>query len=169
MLKKYMKPIAAIGGGLAGACTITLIHEAMRKIVPEAPRLDLLGMNAISKGMHAAGTSVPNNRKLFAWSLAGDLVSNSIYYSLAGIGKEKNVWVRSSLLGLAAGISAVTLPGQLGLNGKHTKRTLSTKAITVGLYVAGALITTGVMKLLEHRKQRKDKVWEQRLVTSAMG
>jgi hypothetical protein len=167
--KKNMKPIAAIGGGLAGACTITLIHETMKRIVPEAPRMDLLGMNAISKGMHAAGANIPSNKKLFAWSLAGDLVSNSIYYSLAGIGKEKNVWLRSSLLGLAAGISAVTLPSQMGLNGKHTNKRLSTKVLTVGLYVAGALITTGVMKLLEHRKQKKDKVWEQRLVTSAMG
>ena len=158
-----MKPIIAIGGGLAGACAATLLHETVKRIIPEAPRLDLLGMNAISKG-----SNTKNQKKLFALALAGDILTNSLYYSLSGVGKEKNLWIKSSLLGLAAGLSAVVLPGPLGLNEKHTNKKISTKIITVGLYIAGAIVTTAMMKLLEKRKQKSHKVWEQKLVTSAM-
>src|SRR5688572_13481639 len=126
-----MRPINAIGGGVAGAVAVTLIHESIKKIVPKAPRMDLLGMNAISKGLHAAGMKTPSQDYLYVAALAGDLLSNAFYYSMAGIGKEKNIWVRSSLLGLAAGIGAVTLPGPLGLEERHSARTLSTKLMTV--------------------------------------
>src|SRR5215203_3654713 len=105
-----MKPITAFGGGLAGAMAVTLIHESVKRIVPQAPRMDLLGMNAVSKGFRLAGKSTPAEKKLFTLALAGDLVTNAFFYSAAGIGKEKNVWLRSALLGLAAGIGAVTLP-----------------------------------------------------------
>lgn len=164
-----MKPINALGGGLAGAAAVTLIHETVKRIVPESPRLDVLGMNAISKGMHAAGLKRPAQKALFNWALAGDLISNSIYYSLAGIVQEKNPWARSTALGLAAGIAAVALPERIGLNDKYSNKSTSTKLMTIGLYVAGALVTTAVLKLLDRKKQKKDKVWEHRLVTSAMG
>jgi hypothetical protein len=164
-----MKPLTALGGGLAGACAVTLIHETIRRIVPEAPRMDLLGMQAISKGLDAAGIDKPGENQLFTWAMAGDIVSNSLYYSLAGIGREKDAWVKSSLLGLAAGIGAVSLPGPLGLNENHSNKTVATKLMTVGLYVAGALVTTAVMKLLEKRREKRNEIWQERLVTSAMG
>ena len=168
-----MKAIASLGGGLAGAAAVTLIHESVKRIVPAAPRMDLLGMNALSKGLKAAGLKTPNKTQLLAISLAGDIIANSLYYSLAGIGKEKNIWWRSAALGLAAGIGAVSLPGPLGLGKKHSNRTLSTKIMTVGLYVAGALVTTAAIKLfskkVEKTKYRRHQEWERRLVTSAMG
>lgn len=164
-----MKPIAAMGGGVAGAAAVTLIHESVKRIVPRAPRMDLLGMNAISKGLNAIGINTPTDAKLFALALAGDLLSNSIYYSLAGIGAEKNLWLRSSVLGLAAGLGAVALPGPLGLEEKHSNKTTATKLMTVGLYVAGAIVTTAVIKMLANNKQKRHNEWERRLVTSAMG
>ena len=167
-----MKTLTALGGGLAGACAVTLIHETVKRVVPEAPRMDLLGMNAISKSLRYTGLKQPSEDALFTWAMAGDLLSNSLYYSMAGIGKTGNVWLKSSLLGLAAGIGAVTLPGPLGLEERHSNRTLSTQLMTVGLYVAGALATAAVMKLLEKRRERRktttNRAWEQRLVTSAM-
>ena len=163
-----MKPLTALGGGLAGACAVTLLHETVRRIVPESPRLDLLGMAAIRKGLRAADSSTPDEDKLFTWALAGDIVSNCLYFSMAGVGKEKDLWLKSSLLGLAAGVGAVVLPEPLGLSSKHTNKTISTKLMTIGLYVAGALVTTGVMKLLERRSRKRNEVWEERLVTSAM-
>lgn len=164
-----MKPIASLGGGVAGACAVTLIHESVKKIIPNAPRMDLLGMNAISKGLNAAGIKTPSGSKLFAIALTGDLLANSLYYSVAGMGNEKNIWLRSAALGLAAGIGAVVLPGPLGLETKHSNRTTTTKLMTVGLYVAGAVVTTAVIKLLAKKKQKQNQQWERRLVTSAMG
>lgn len=168
-----MKTIAAFGGGLAGAAAVTLIHESVKRIVPEAPRMDLLGMNAISKTMNAAGLTAPNRSQLFVMAMAGDLIANSLYYAAAGIGDKKNLWLRSSLLGLAAGIGAVTLPGPLGLQQQHSNRSTATRLMTVGLYVAGAVVTTAVIKLLSRRvektRHQKHQEWERRLVTSAMG
>lgn len=163
-----MKTIASLGGGLAGACAVTLIHESVRKIVPNAPRMDLLGMNAISKGLNAAGIKAPTGNKLYTMALAGDILSNAIYYSFAGVGKEKNIWLKSSMLGLAAGVAAVALPASLGLDEKHSARTTETRLMTVGLYVAGALVATAIMKLLAKKKHKRNQEWERRLVTSAM-
>lgn len=164
-----MKTIASLGGGLAGACAVTLIHESVRKIVPKAPRMDLLGMNAISKGLNAAGIKTPTGKKLFTMALVGDILSNAIYYSVAGAGNDKNIWLKSSMLGLAAGIGAVVLPGPLGLEKTHSARTTETKLMTVGLYVAGALVATAIMKLMARKKHKQNQEWERRLVTSAMG
>jgi hypothetical protein len=131
--------------------------------------MDRLGMEAISKGLRKAGKSVPAHDALFSMAMVGDLVSNAIYYSAAGIGNEKNIWLRSTLLGLSAGIGAVVLPGPLGLNKKHSNKTVATQVMTVGLYVAGSLVTTAVIKLLNKKKQQSHTEWERRLVTSAMG
>jgi hypothetical protein len=167
--RPFMNATTAIAGGLAGAATITLLHESIRRVVPEAPRMDRLGMQAISKGLKKAGKKVPKEDALFTAAMVGDLLSNAIFYSAAGIGKEQNIWKRSAVLGLAAGLGAVLLPEPLGLNSKHSSRTVATQIMTVGLYVTGALVTTAVIKLLNRKKQVKHTEWERRLVTSAMG
>ncbi len=164
-----MKSTTVLAGGLAGAATVTLLHESIRRVVPQAPRMDRLGMQAISKGLKKAGIKVPEEKALFTVAMAGDLVSNALYYSAAGIGSEKNIWLRGSLLGLAAGVGAVLLPEPLGLNKRHSNKTVATQVMTIGLYVTGALVTTAVIKLLNRKKQVKNKQWEQRLMTSAMG
>jgi hypothetical protein len=110
--KKTMKATTVLAGGLAGATAVTLIHESIKAVVPQAPRMDRLGMQAISKGLRKANKRVPEDA-LFTMAMAGDLLSNAIYYSAAGIGSEKNIWLRSSVLGLSAGLGAVVLPGPL--------------------------------------------------------
>lgn len=164
-----MKVTNVLAGGLAGAATVTLLHEGIRRVVPDAPRMDRLGMQAIAKGLKKAGRKVPNADALFTVAMAGDLVSNAIYYSATGIGEEKNIWTRGSLLGLAAGVGAVLLPGPLGLSKKHSNKTVATQVMTVGLYMTGALVTTAVIKLLNKKKEKKNIEWERKLVTSAMG
>ncbi len=164
-----MKPMTALGGGLAGACAVSLLHETARRMVPQAPRMDLLGKEAIVKSLRASHHKVPGDESLFLWALAGDIFSNAIYYSITGMGKSKNMWARSAAMGLVAGIGAVALPKHLGLNEKHSNRSTTTQLMTVGLYLTGALITTAVIKMLERKKSYKAQVWEQKLVTSAMG
>jgi hypothetical protein len=66
-------------------------------------------------------------------------------------------------------VAAVTLPGPMGLNEKYSARSTRTRLMTVGLYVAGALVATSIMKILAKRKHRQHQEWERRLVTSAMG
>lgn len=163
-----MKVLNAIEGGVVGAAAITLIHESIKRVIPNAPRMDLLGMQAMGKGLKGMGARVPNDRKLYTLSLTGDLLSNAIFYSLAGIGKREHALARGAALGLAAGLGAVLLPGPMGLNANYSSRKLSTSLLTVGLYVVGGLVAAGVMKLVEKKKKKQHAEWEQRLVTSSM-
>lgn len=146
-----MKAIAALTGGLAGACALTLLHEVVRQSDPDAPRMDLLGMDALSKIMKAGDIKPPGKTTLFTLTMAGDLLSNSLYYSLAGFGSHKQVWVRGLLLGLGAGLGAVYLPEPLGLKKAPSNRTKRTKAMTVAWYLTGGLVASAVISSLKKR------------------
>ena len=147
-----MKLIKALESGFVGACTLTLLHEVVRRKVPSAPRMDLLGMNALSKILRSFSAKIPERNELFAWTLAGDIVGNTLYYSLAGVGNKKTSISKGIFLGLTAGLGAVLLPKKVGLNDAPSNRTQQTKVMTVAWYVVGGLVTATVYKFLESRK-----------------
>ncbi|WP_374163273.1 hypothetical protein [Arcticibacter sp. MXS-1] len=146
-----MKILSAIGGGLAGALAVTLIHEVVKRVDSEAPRMDLLGMDALSKILRHSEQPVPSEDKLFKATLAGDIISNAAYYSFA-VARNKKVWTSGSLLGLAAGIGAVVLPKYIGLNPAHSNKTAKTQILTTSLYLAGGLIASAVAKSLDKKR-----------------
>lgn len=127
----------ALESGLAGACTLTLVHEAARRILPHAPRLDILGMRALSHSLPVGKHPAP--ARLHAYALVGDLIANTLYYSLVGAGNKKSSVLRGTLLGGAMGVGAVVLPPLLGLGRRPSARTPATQAMTVGWYVIGGL------------------------------
>jgi hypothetical protein len=129
--------LKALGSGLLGAVALTLIHETARRVAPEtAPRMDVLGMRAIAKAVRAVDAEPPV--PLHEAALVGDIVSNSFYYSLVGAGGREDALRNGALLGLAAGLGAVFLPGPLGL-GRQPTDTPTTQALTVAWYLAGGL------------------------------
>jgi hypothetical protein len=148
-----MKAINALASGLAGACVLTLTHETVRRLVPDAPRMDVLGMRAIAQTMEGAGKEPPAEDTLHTWALIGDIISNTLYYSLAGTGKQ--AWLRGGLLGAGAGVGAIMLPGPLGLGKKPSGRTTKTKAMTFGLYLLGGLTTAAVGSMLSTNNKKK--------------
>jgi hypothetical protein len=162
-----MKPIYALEGGLAGAVALTILHESLRNLFPRAPRMDLLGKAAVAKGLRGAGLKIPSGTKLYAITMAADVVSNALYYSLSGIGSTKGTVARGAALGLAAGVGAVTLPKYIGLPDAPSSRTPETKLMTVGLYVVGGIVASLVLKALSKRKERKNNKWQERLLTSS--
>src|SRR4051794_40630619 len=129
-----MRLTSAIGGGIAGALVLTAIHETVRRLVDTAPRMDRLGMEALKHTLEEAGAKIPDEETLFKLTMAGDIISNSVYYSLVGIGKKQQAVLRGTLAGLAAGIGAVYLPGPLGLSEGPSNRTHQTQLMTVALY-----------------------------------
>ncbi len=143
-----MKLGASLLGGLAGAVAVTLIHETLRRKDPDAPRMDKLGMEAMAKGLDKMDEPVPEKKTLFHSALVSDILSNALYYSLAGIGKTKNAIGKGGLLGAAAGIGAVLLPKPMGLNPKHSGRTPKTKVMSVALYLIGGLVASKVTQML---------------------
>ena len=145
------KALQAVGSGFAGAAAVTLLNESARRVIPRAPRLDALGMRAIARGLRAAGQEPPQGERLRGVALAGDLVSNTLYYSLAGAaGGGRNAWLLGSLLGLGAGAGAAFLPPRIGL-GRQPGETSATRAMTVAWYLAGGLAAAGMFALLTRR------------------
>ena len=81
------KLTTALLSGLAGAAALTVLHETVRRVRSDAPRMDTLGRRAIAKGLEAAGLETPPEDQLQAVALGGDVVANTLYYSLACLGK----------------------------------------------------------------------------------
>ena len=144
-----MNLVPSLLGGLAGALTVTLVHELMKNTIEDAPRMDKLGMEAIDESLDAAGQPSPSQPTLFKAAFAGELISNTLYYALAGIGKRKTATRKGGLLGLAAGMGSIFLPKPLGLNSAHSNRTKKTQLLALGLYLLGGLVAAKVTAALD--------------------
>jgi hypothetical protein len=142
--------VKALAGGAAGAAVLTLVHEAARRALADAPRMDVLGRRTIAAGIRAVGGDPPSGAQLQGAALAGDLVSNAAYYSLVGLGGADGAVARGGLLGLAAGLGAVFLPGPLGLGTRPSRRTPQTAAMTVAWYTLGGLVAGAVYGCLQN-------------------
>ena len=139
-------------GGLAGACALTLLNEGARKLDKDAPKMDLLGMNAVARLVKGNNLLTQAADRIFPVAVAGDLVSNSLYYSMAETADNKNTLIRGTLLGLAAGVGAVVLPKMLGLNEDATASTTKTKVLTIAWYLIGGVVAAAVINGLERKK-----------------
>lgn len=151
-----MKLLKNIIGGLAGAIALNILHEGVKRIDRQAPRIDLVGEEALNKVIKTAGGTPLRGNRLFAATLAGDVLSNAIYYSFIGAGKKKNLWFRGLNYGLTAGLGALALTEPLGLKKKPITRTDKTKAMTVGYYVLGGLVAAVTMKALRSKPANPD-------------
>ena len=138
----------ALTTGMAGASTVTLVHESVRRLRPDAPRMDVLGMRSIGKVMRRVGKRPPPRDRLHTAALIGEIVSNGLYFSLIGAGRPDRSWLRGALLGLGAGLGGVLLPPRLGLGSRPSRRTPQTRLMTVGWYLAGGLAAAATFRLL---------------------
>lgn len=136
-------------GGFVGALALNLLHETYKRVDTKAPRVDLVGEEALSKIIEKTGSEPPSGDQLYAATLAGDIVSNAIYYSLIGYGKKENLIVRGLLLGSAAGVGALILTKPLGLNDAPITRTARTKALTVAWYLTGGFVTALTIRAIQ--------------------
>ena len=135
-----MQLITALKAGAVGAIALNVLHESVRQFVPTAPRVDILGRRLIARGIRSTGHSVPNEDKLYLLAMAGDVVSNALYYSLVGTGSPHAALTRGLWLGVGAGIGAVTLPKYLGLPEEKVKGPASTTLMTIGWYTLGGVV-----------------------------
>ena len=139
-------------GGLVGAVTLNVLHEVYRRIDPLAPRLDLVGKEAVTRTVEGTGHSAPRGKKLYLATLVGDILSNSIYYAVIGQSRYKNLLLRGAALGLAAGVGALKLTEPLGLDDTPISKSTRTKVLTVAWYLAGGLVTALVLKKLRDKE-----------------
>ena len=145
-----MKQWSSIISGLTGAVVLTVLHETLRKTVSAAPRMDKLGQEGLSKVLSASGSEVPSDDDLQKLALGGDIIGNAAYYSMVGL-KPKYSLVTGAVIGLAAGIGAVVLPGNIGLNEQYSNATAKTQVLTVLLYLTGGLVAGAVYTILDKK------------------
>ncbi|MBH8571399.1 hypothetical protein KB206_21090 [Microvirga sp. STS02] len=145
-----MKLLPSLTAGLAGAVALTLLHETVRRLRPEdAPRMDVLGMRGLRKLLGKADAPQPDNDTLFNVTMAGDVLSNGLYYSM--VGSSRHALERGLALGALAGVGGVLLPGPMGLGTAPTNRTPQTQAMTVAWYTMGGLVAGAVARALRNR------------------
>ncbi len=147
-----MRIVTSLAGGLAGALSITLMQELLRRIDPSAPRIDLLRKQAtfrivdkFNNGAEPADAIAVNR-----YSVAGDIISNTLYFSLTATAGKKALPV-GSLLGIGMGTGALVLPSKLGLNGYFTGGTRKRKLMTIGMYLLGGLVAAAVSRCLNNK------------------
>jgi hypothetical protein len=129
----------ALAAGAVGAVALTAVHQFARRVTDTAPRMDVLGERAIARTVTAAGGALPLQPALQRYALAGDLVANSMYYSLVACGSRSGLWARGVALGLAAGAGALVLPRRLGLGKPPRSHHVSNQIMTVAWYLIGGL------------------------------
>ncbi|HEX8547782.1 MAG TPA: hypothetical protein VF691_12525, partial [Cytophagaceae bacterium] len=127
-----MENTKSIISGVVGALVLTGLHQTIKKVYEDAPRVDLLGMQAIAKIMKE---KTPEDDKLYGLSLAGDLIFNSFNYSLVGL--SKSPVQMGAIIGFGTGLATAYLPGPLGLNDDLSSRNSSMKALSIGYYFLG--------------------------------
>jgi hypothetical protein len=147
-----MKLLPSLAAGFAGAVALTALHEVVRRLRPhDAPRMDVLGERGLRKILNLADLPQPDEGTAYTATMLGDIVSNGLYYTVVGSGKHS--LGRGLLLGVAAGVGGVLLPGPMGLGEAPSNRTPQTKAMTVAWYTVGGLVAGVVAQAL--RKRRK--------------
>ena len=143
-----MSKIKNMIAGLAGAIALNVLHETLKE-KNNTPRVDLLGEEALQKGLSKVGAKIDNEPDLYKATLTGDIISNTLYYSLIGAGDVKYIWPKAIFLGLTAGIGAVKLPEPMGLDSEPVAKNDQVKVMTVGYYIFGAVVTALVLKVLK--------------------
>jgi hypothetical protein len=101
--------------------------------------MDVLGKRALKKGIRWFGGRPAHGLRLHRQSLAGDVLSNSLFFSLVALGRPKRPYLRGAVLGLLAGLGAVVLPPYLGLGRGPARARTSTSLLTVAWYTLGGL------------------------------
>lgn len=144
----------AAASGAAGAAVLTLLNESARRLLPDAPRMDVMGMRALA---HIGPSTLEQDPdRLRRLALFGDLVSNSVYYAGVVGATPSETWWRGVVLGTAAGFGALKIPPQIGLGEPPHSNSRRNQVMTVAWYVLGGLAAAAVANALNKSSRPDD-------------
>ena len=124
----------SLASGAAGALVLTTIHDLARRHVYYAPRMDVVAMRGFDRILPG---NYHHSRRLYRLALAGDLVANSLYYSVVPAASTAATWMRGTVLGAIAGLGALLLPKRMGLGEPPYSRYRTNQVMTIAWYLAG--------------------------------
>ena len=138
--------------GLGGAIALNILHKIVKDNFRDVPNFDQVEEQAIDKSLGKVNLQVKDHDKLYNATVAGDIVTNALYYTFTP-------FKMNSVIGALGGLGAMVLPKKLGLDNRPIAGTDRKKMITVGYYIFGALVAGGIYRALTSR-ERKEKEWE---------
>jgi hypothetical protein len=138
----------AMVSGLTGALVLTAIHEGVRQVRRDAPRMDLVGRRGLARLLRKLDLQRLSDREMYLLTLAGDISSNALYYAALLTKPEAHVFRRAALGGGLAGAGALVLPTVLDLGESPREQRVSTRVMTVAWYTLGALAGAIASRLL---------------------
>lgn len=127
----YKKILAGLGGAIA----LNVLHEIIRNNFDNVPEVNKVGEEALNKALGKVDMKIADKDQLYAATLAGDVISNGVYYAATATSGFNLV------SGLTAGLGAVLLPEKMGLDDSPVAKTTQKKLMTVGYYLFGAVVT----------------------------
>ncbi|MDD3789624.1 MAG: hypothetical protein PHO94_13155 [Petrimonas sp.] len=134
--------------GFGGAIALSVLHEILKKNMDELPDFEEVGEEAIDKSLEKVNLKVLDTSKLYNATVAGDVITNGIYYAFTP-------FKMNTVIGALGGLGAMALPKKLGLDNTPIAGTDKKKMMTIGYYIFGALVAGGIYKLLTINERRK--------------
>jgi hypothetical protein len=134
--------------GAVGAGVLTIIHQLAQGVRSDAPRMDVVGMEVLGTSLTLAGAQVPDDARLYNMTLAGDLLSNTLFYAAVPAKNARTTFLRAAVLGVSAGVGALTLPRYLVNNDPPHSHHVANNVMTVAWYLAGALAAAATYQAL---------------------
>jgi hypothetical protein len=138
----------ALLNGFIGAAALTAAHTVVKRLVPDAPRLDRLGVAGTKKLCQAVGLDLPSAHNL---AVVGDLVANTVFFSQVGTRGGLGAWIKGVLLGCSMAGGAVKGAQSLEVEGETHLDANRNQILTVGLYLLGGLAAAGAAQILPGR------------------
>jgi hypothetical protein len=135
----------ALISGFIGAASLTLIHQSLRLFSKNSPKVDLLGSEIIKNVIKKIGLNPPKKNTLYAMSLVGDILFNSIYYSLSS---GRKYLAKGVSLGSIAGLGVISIPQLFNYQKKYNAKNLEQKVLAILVYLTGGLTSSLSYNLL---------------------
>jgi hypothetical protein len=159
------KLASVLEGGLAGASTLSLLTNTLRKSSDNNSDTSLFEGKNLKKRFKKAGSKKPTKATGQYVQLAGDLLGSTALFGLSGLQKKKNLMLRGALLGTAAGLGAVLLnehdkkkEDRDGiLQARTQKQEWVSKALEVSLYTIGGLLAAKLIEVTGKKKKGSKK------------
>lgn len=134
---------------LATQSPLTILHKIVRLFNPNAPHFNELGRNTIMKLADKADLNVPNNDVTELLERASENATSAISGLFGDTGES--AILQGAALGLSVGVGAVLLqPKEEYFTHKNYSGSKN-KLLVVGMYVAGGILASIIVKQLEKR------------------
>jgi hypothetical protein len=142
---------ATFVAAIAGATSVSMLHELGGRIQRRPSRPDGLREQALAIGLGRLGVRRPSSRKLHRMARLGSMITDSMFYG-ALLARQPAAW-QTALEGSVAALVTLTLPRALDIR-RHSDTKWPIPPLTVACYAVGGLSAYALYAALAHRPAR---------------